>query len=997
MEAYFKNLNDKQRQAVEAIEGPVLVIAGAGTGKTHTIAARIANILTKTDINPENILCLTFTDNAVTNMRERLKEVIGVTSYKVRLHTFHSFSNEVIRANLDKFIFAKDINLLSDGERLEIILSLIDQLDDGAALKPWGDHYYYRSQIESLIQSLKREDVSPEKLLDLIRDEKEFIEKTGDLFLKLKESRKEVLDIFAKIYEISLAYPPLAEFLNYQKIFFDQGGYDKGLAKNPLINFKNALWKTFTSWRQNIDKQLNLQQIYAEYQVELKRRGRYDYDDMILMVLNKFKQDVDLLADYQEQYQYILVDEYQDTNTAQNELLFLLASYDNQPNLFVVGDDDQSIFRFQGANLENIYDFVNRFHPQVITLNNNYRSQQMILDSSRYVIEKSVNRITKILSGIDKSLIAMVNDQPHPINLLAAASDYEENYFVANKIKTLIKDGISPNEIAVLYHDNADVTGLLPWLDNLGIKYRLSSGNNILNDLIINQFISLLKYIDDPSRDDQLALILNFDFLKIDPLALVNYFRFKKTTDKKITRIIHLLGKAHQWRSNLSPEKFFHRVIRRFGLLKSVIQEKDYLTLLKFNRFYEEFRRFVNERQGSLTDFLHYLDLLKDNKVALDIGDTLPDDNSINLMTVHKAKGLEFDQVFLIHLTDRRWGGGYERSKIKLPYGIIKYEVVRPFNSINEDDRRLFYVALTRAKRDLYLSYTKENPTAFIAEIKPELINNIKPEVSFNQEALLSFFQEHKPIIREKSFENYLRNYLKTTYQLSPTHLNSYLNCPLCFYYRTILRVPLAKSRLASYGSAVHYALTDLYRNSLSLEKFLEIFENFLRKENLNSADFKENLAKGIKELSEYYHHYQDSFQGKFLLEYDFKKLNVYLDNVPITGRIDKLELNGREAVAVDFKTGSFKNNRHKEDYQRQILFYKLLGDHCPQFPYQIKSGVLDYIGECRRQPVAINPESLEKLVDLIKEVYCKILKLEFNQIGQDCEDKDHFHQFQKV
>ena len=995
MEDYKKSLNDKQLQAVEAIDGPVLVIAGAGTGKTQTIAVRIANILAKTDTQPQSILCLTFTDSAATNMRSRLIKIIGPDAYKVRIHTFHSFCNEIIQSHSEDFVFGKSIALLDDLERIEILQSLIDKLPDGAILKPWGDKYLYQKELVSVIQTLKREDITSDKLLELINQEKEFVDQTEKLFIKIKEDKKQILNIFTEIF--SHATGPILDFLDYQKKLFDNGGFVVGAAKNPDINFKNALLKFFLDLQKNVPKQFELQKIYTQYQKKLIDCGRYDYDDMILMVLDKFKQDQNLLLEYQEKYQYLLVDEYQDTNTAQNEIINLLANYYDNPNLFVVGDDDQSIFRFQGANLENIYDFVKRFKPLVITLKNNYRSHQTILDSADSVISKNINRITKYLDNIDKSLVSKVDFDKKPINLFASTSVLDENYFVADTIKKLIKNNIKPSEIAVLFRNKTDVNNLLPVLDNLNIKYNLSFGNNILDDVKINQLITLLKFIENPTTDENLFQILSFDFLKINSFDLYNYFRHQKE-NKKIQKFLKKIARSHKILQNYNLDNFFNKIIRKFGILKKIIKDRDYESLQKFNTFYHELKTLSFEKNISLAEFLHRLDVYKENNIAIETEDTINADNKINLFTVHKAKGLEFEHVFIMNLTDNRWGGGYQRTKIKLPYGILKYEISKSVGDSSEDDRRLFYVALTRAKKEVYLSYSSEIPSQFIAEIKPELINTISPDKDFSAAALLSVFVADKSIITDTKLEDHIKNYLTTKYQLSVTHLNSYLRCPLCFYYKSILRIPQAKNKYSSYGTAIHSTLNDFYHAEISLKNLLENFKNYLSKENLNKADFKESLSKGILELSAYYEKYHDTIKFSSLLEYDFRKFDTHLDEVPITGKIDKIDILKNDQVeVVDFKTGNPDNAANAPDYLRQILFYKLLGDNTPEFRYKIESGLLDYLQKCKQKSIIIKDEDLENLKIQIKDVYNKILRLDFNHIGEQCKDENHLHQFQKI
>jgi DNA helicase II / ATP-dependent DNA helicase PcrA len=249
------------------IDGPVLVLAGAGTGKTQTIAARIANILEKTDIPPQSILCLSFTKNAVKNMRDRIVKYIGPDGYKVRIHTFHSFCAEVIKSNPDNFVIGKDTKLLDDLDRLEIIIKLIDELSPNSPLKPWGDNYYYKDNILRNIQTLKRENIDSQKLLDLINTQKEFLEKSGNLFLKLKEQPKETLSIFEQIKEF--AQDEILNYLNFQKTLYDKGDFDKGKAKNPLINFKNTLLKFYLDLEKNTPQTIrtpkNIRQISRKH------------------------------------------------------------------------------------------------------------------------------------------------------------------------------------------------------------------------------------------------------------------------------------------------------------------------------------------------------------------------------------------------------------------------------------------------------------------------------------------------------------------------------------------------------------------------------------------------------------------------------------------------------------------------------------------------------------------------------------------------------------
>ena len=994
MSDYKKNLNEKQLQAVESIDGPVLVLAGAGTGKTQTISARIANILTKTDIPPQSILCLSFTKNAVKNMRDRLVQYIGPDAYKIRLHTFHSFCSEVIKNNPDNFILSKDTTLLDDFDKLEIIIQLIDDLAPNSPLKPFGDNYFYKKDILSHIQTLKRENISPQQFLQLVQDQDKFLQKTKDLFLKLKIETKETLSILDEI--ILFAPNQILSYLNLQKTFYQQGNFDKGKAKNPLINLKNALLKFYLDLEKNTPKQFELQKIYTNYQKKLTQLGFYDYEDMILFVIDQFKKDENLLFDYQEKYQYILVDEYQDANSAQNEILNLLTKNDEKPNLFVVGDDDQSIFRFQGANLENIYEFHQNYKPKTITLNNNYRSQQTILDISDCVIQHNQNRIAQFLPGIDKSLTSALDIDSRPITLFGASDKLQENYFVAQNIKKLIDGGVKPNEIAVIYRQNNDVLDLLPLLEKLQIKYSLSNGNNILSNTKIKQLITLLRFIQNP-KDELLFPILAYDFIGLSEEELYNFYRQGKTC-RKIKRFQKRIARCRQDIENCNLNRAFNRIIRRFKILKQVIQDENYELLSQFNAFYDQLKKLSLEKNASLADFLHRVDLFIENDVALESDYNVFSDDSVNLLTVHKAKGLEFQYVFVINLISSRWGESRSRQTLKLPLGILRYEVNKTMDDLSEEDRRLFYVALTRAKQDLFLTYAGDSPSQFLAEIKEELINKISVDNDFTKEALLFNFKKYPPLLTNEEFAQKLKQYIQDNYSLSPTHLNSYLKCPLCFYYKTILRIPQIKNKHASYGTAVHSALSFLLKSKSTKKDFLNSFQNFLKKENLTKEVFEELWQKGQEELSLYFDKYQSTFDKESLSEFSFKPCDVHLDNVPITGNIDKVEiLDNNHAIAVDFKTGNPSNHSYDADYRRQILFYKLLADNCPQFKYTIDSGLLDYIQGCQQKKIEIKEQELDDLKKLIKEVYHKIINLEFNQIGEKCDDKAHIHQFQKI
>src|SRR3954471_20383428 len=346
----YNGLNPQQKQAVDNIEGPVMVIAGPGTGKTQILSARIGKILLDTDTGPDNILCLTYTDAGVVAMRKRLLSFIGPDAYKVNIYTFHAFCNDIIQENLS--LFEKtSMDPISDLEKIELYKRLIDTLPKNHPLKRYrGDVYYEMSSLQSLFSTMKREGWSPE-----------FINGKIDEYIKSLPTR------------------------------------DEFICKRATNNFKKGDLRTdkIADATEKVEKLRAAVNEFERFQQLMRSRNRYDFDDMINWVIKAFEDSPTLLLKYQEQFLYILVDEYQDTSGTQNKLVQLLISYWDKPNVFVVGDDDQSIYRFQGANVENMLAFADGYQKDLLTivLVNNYRSVQPILDVSKTLINKNEERL----------------------------------------------------------------------------------------------------------------------------------------------------------------------------------------------------------------------------------------------------------------------------------------------------------------------------------------------------------------------------------------------------------------------------------------------------------------------------------------------------------------------------------------------------------------------------------------------------------------------------
>lgn len=1013
-EIEYQKLNLEQKRAVDTIDGPVMVIAGAGTGKTQTIALRIANILNKTQTPPSSILCLTFTDTGVNAMRDRLIKIIGPTAYSVSVNTFHSFCNDIILSHPESFIFSHDLKPIDELEKLEIIKDLIEKLPEGSVLKPWGDHSFYERDIISSLQTLKRENVSFEKLSQLINDQQLFLDQTADQYSLLKNLR------IGKTLEVDLekivSSFPLNPIISYHHNLYKSGGYEIGAAKNPAINFKNALLKIIDDLTRDIIKQKELLVIYQGYQSSLKDKSRYDFDDMILFIIEAFKKDQNLLRLYQEKYQYFLVDEFQDTNSSQNQILDLLCSYYDNPNIFVVGDDDQAIFRFQGASIENIYDFYQKYKATPIVLKNNYRSHQLILDSSNSVIARNQNRIANFIKNIDKSLVSSVDFDSTPINIIPANSTLEENYFVAKQIKQLISSGTKPREIAILYRNNNDITDLTNILNQENIIFYLPSDQNILQNRTIEQLIFLLKFISNPNLSELYYHILASDYFNLNSLDLLKIYKkyenISPNSQIKIRNLNRRLAQARKWLENDNLDRFFNKVIRKFKFLDYCLKQSDPQILNSLLTFHQELKRLSIDENYTLGQFLKRLDSLTENNLNLSSPPLTANlNNSVQLLTVHKAKGLEFEHVFLIKVIDKKWGNNRNMSHLSLPHGILRYDVVGEVVDQNEDERRLFYVALTRAKKQIYISYStrtdsnrEQVPSVFISEIDPKLIETKTLPPETQSLALQQYF----PLVENKetndSYSAYLREFLSTRYQFNVTHLNSYLRCPFCFYHQTILRIPQVKDKFSSLGTAVHYALSQLYLHQPNtLKNIINDFTNSLNKEGLNKNDYSESLFRGTNILTDYFDQYSAILSPNVIVDKDFKNINIHLDNIPLTGKIDLIEkINNHQVNVVDFKTGN-PDGKYQElgkegDYFRQLAFYELLISLDPNFYQSVNLGIIDFVQKSKqkntliRKEIKITPEDIESLKAQITDVYNKILNLDFFKIGPNCKDHLHVH-----
>lgn len=932
---YYKKLNPEQREAVDAIEGPVMVIAGPGTGKTQILTLRVANILLKTQVSPENILALTFSESAAFQMRQRLTEIIGTPGFRVEISTFHSFGNNIIQNFPEEFENLLSSESITEAEQIEQIEGIIIE-SDLKLLKPWGDPLFYVRDALGAINDLKKESVAP---IDL---EKAVIKRRKN-------------------------------FDNIEDLYHEKGKY-KGEMKGK---YQDEL--------KSINKLEEFVSIYKAYQNFLLENKKYDFNDMLIEVIKVFEKNKSLLLQIQEKYQYILVDEHQDTNSSQNRLVELIAGFYEVPNLFVVGDEKQAIYRFQGASLENFLYFKKKYPTaRLVNLSQNYRSHQTILDASSSFISHNVS--ANILKKVD--LIAAKEKTPENIKLAVLEDYYGEYEFITRQVKSLLDKGIDPKEIAILGRRNVDLGELSDFLKRSDIPYVIDADMDALSDLWICKLLFILEAVNDFGNEAKLGKILPMDVFKFEPVDIFKLINYSRKEDKSLYEILDNLkdvGLKLQnpkqiknfyktfkgWASlskNIPLDDLFIKVLNESGIKINILKLPERNEILgKLIALFEEVKvRLYKNPEYSLGDFLKRIELLRKHKLSLEVKSKLVNQNAVKLLTAHKSKGLEFDYVFIFQCFDGRWGKARKRAKlIKLPWEELGENIKSEaqFEEI-EDERRLFYVGLTRARKDVILTYSKlsesgkeQLPSPFIEEIQNTLIDEIDT-TEFNSGFAISkevIFEPRKNEFKLDTEFDYLKS-LFLEKGLSITGFQNFLECPWKYFFVNLISMPDIKSKFQLYGTAIHYSLDNLIKRR-KIEKdpklfLIKSFEKILKEQSLNISDKKEFLEKGKLALDGFYDKVFVNFPDSIQSEVSVRGIK-FSENLILNGRIDMLEEIEKNKFRIhDFKTGKPKRKTEvdgskadsKYNYLRQLIFYKLILEKFKGGIFKVTEGVIDFV-----------------------------------------------------
>ena len=905
-EEAYKRLNKDQKRAVDTIEGPVMVIAGPGTGKTQILTLRIANILKQTDTPASAILALTYTDAGVNAMRERLATFIGAEAYLVRIHTYHSFAESVIKEHGDYLERLRDGVLADDVDQREILERAFD-----AVLAPLltsrGDAYRGIKEVVRFIDGAKRELYTPERLLAEYKKDEKYIQEQDD-FIHTKGAYK------GKI----------------------RSGYVKALKK--------------------IEKNRQATAIYEAYEKILLKENRYDYQDLLLELVAALKAETDFKRMLQEQFLYFLADEHQDANATQNEILLELADFHDAPNIFVVGDEKQAIYRFQGADLDTFLSLKERYvNSEVILLEKNYRSTQEVLDTAHSLIGPAPIPD----ASLRKELVAHKGSGAKV--RICRAQDYEDELGqIVGYIKKHIEAGVDVKDIAVLVRTNADAFPIAHACMRAEIPYTIMAKENVLKTSLAKLYLHLLRAVwsGDTISLAKALFIPGIVSDATDRLKLVAAIRKTKnnllkdidtsvyTEKEEIESLQNTFIELHEEAHVLPAARVVPHIISKLHVVSGIAKRLDSQELYGIvQALLHDVEKFSGAHPGAdIGKYLERIDLIEKHELA--VISTRKESKGVQIMTTHSAKGLEFPYVIIPFATDRRYGAK-RASELSIPGSLIQEE---------HDERRLLYVAITRAEKEAIITYASKNklgredtPTRFIHDMEELLEDMETVEITL-------------PLIGEETGTSlidisYIQHLLLDS-GMSATAYGNYKVSPWKYFFRNLLKLPEGKTFPLIYGSAVHTALEEAGKQvfkggSIDVEKVKNVFEEKMNLSDLTPKEKKEHIPLGKEMLTEYLAQASFPVEGKteFSVSAPFEIPGV--GTLTIRGNLDRLDIvDGGMVRVLDYKTGKPKSENYirgltqekNPSYHVQLMFYALLLKHDPSHLYTMKEGVIEFV-----------------------------------------------------
>ena len=999
-------LNRKQKEAVEYLDGPLLVLAGPGTGKTQLLSSKVAYILQNIgDINPGNILCLTFTEAGASNMRERLLSIVGPEASGVHIHTYHSFGSDIL-AQYKNYAERFDRNLdepIDSVMQYKIIKQILADLSPLDILK--------NAEIKDVISS-----ISEAKSANLTADDLELIAKNNIENTKAMNAELSIIldEIIPRMkFEPALniytrVLSTIEKYVSDEKIVKWVPCEANILAeslKNTIINEskkEKPSISVLSKWRDKYfekdqnnhyqlsnyvanKKLLSLSGVMKKYEECLAKNNLFDFTDMIQQAIKILETDDGFRYTLQERYQYILLDEYQDTNPSQASLINLLVNK-NYTFIMAVGDDDQAIFEFQGASASNLSDFKNEYNAKVITLTENYRSTAEILDLSHKIADElefsfsKLNNIEKILTSVRNDEITNGENEPfiHRHEFKSADSEYA---WVAKEINQLIEAGEKQGEIAVITPKHKYIAPLLPHLkayDKINISYE--KRENVLEDRYIHELATLARFIYEISINNNpsymLLEILTFDFFNIpaidaisalkttrkDTKATLDYLKDSENENLKNTAIFIANMVAKSFDTPL--EQFIDEMLSESKFIehytKNEINFKTFNLYENLSILRERIKKHVKAEKPRLKDFIDFLDDYEAaGEIILNTSPYQDASDSIQILTAHKSKGLEFKHVFIVATDDTAWGNSKgNNNKLTLPKNL---ESIRHTGNTEDEKIRLFFVAITRAKKTLTMTNSKQD----FSGKSPKRLEYLKEyEVNDNEVCspllkdpnIIEHYEDAPLVEQTDNIKNqWIASYLKTepdfratleksveNFTLFPTALTNFIDIsyagPIEFYKKYILHAPEEPADFSlEFGTLVHATFENVTNKKLSDAAAIEFFESEVKKLDIDEKEKTDMLKRGEISIRESLKAFRNILVPedeniKARAELNLGAEHLVYNGIPITGKIDHININEKtkEIELYDFKTGNFHAEKWASHptlykYTLQLLFYKLL------------------------------------------------------------------------
>jgi len=950
----LSKLNKEQREAVVHGQGPLLIVAGAGTGKTTVITQRLVYLVEKGLAKPEEILAVTFTDKAANEMEERVDRLLPYGYVDLWISTFHSFSERVLRDNALDIGLPSDFKILDETAAWLLVYRNLEKFKLNY-YKPLGNPTKFIQAMISHFSHCKDEAIYPEDYLSYVD--------------RLKTNLTELPE------------------------------------------------------KEEIERLKEVSEAFHLYQQLLLENSALDFGDLINFTLRLFKKRPQILKRYREKFKYILVDEFQDTNWAQYELVKVLAAPKN--NLTVCADDDQMIYLWRSASFNNIIQFGKDFpNAKKVSLIRNYRSPQNILDKAyRFIKANDPDRL-ECVNNINKHLVSQKREKGIIEHLHARTSE-EEVEMVIKKIVDILREDKEAgySDFAILVRANNAALPFVKGLEKAGLPYQFLASRGLYTRPLILDIISYFKVLNNYYESSPVFRILNLPFLKIsyeDIVKLTGYASQKtkslfeameelslipgisKRGQEKILFILSLIKKH----SNLARQKPVSELLAAFledsGYLRYLAQRDNRQEIGLLNQFYRRVKDFEESAiEPTLNNFITELDMeIESGEAGKIVFDPEEGPDVIKVMTIHSAKGLEFKYVFLVNMVDKRFPSIERKDPIELPDDLRKD--IKPSGDAHlQEERRLCYVAMTRAKKGLYFT-SAEN----YGGMRKKRLSRFLIEMGYGEKNHLS---EDRIEIKNQKFDRtkeresglLVRNRLKKEYlppHFSYSQLAAFEKCPLQYKLAFVLKIPRRGRAVYSFGKTIHKTLYDFLReitikgrqkdlfglkagnlpekkdNSCEFKHLLEIYKrNWIDRWYESKGQKDEYYRLGKKIIKNFYDSYCKenpeilSVNGTPALEIPF---SLKLQGNIIKGQIDRIDKVGEEVVIIDYKTGNPKKKLARED-KEQLLIYQLAVEEV--FKMKPRALVYYYLNEGSKISFLADEkeknEMKEKIVKEIEEI----------------------------